>query len=510
MEETPAHTPGEEPGRDALPGAEPMPADGDADATQSEATEELRQKAAKGMVAVGLRSVIVRALGLASNLVIAPLLGPSAFGIVALGLSITVVGRFFSDGGLNAGFLGREEPPSRRELHALAGFQLLVTAGLTAIVACSIPIIGGDTFAITLMVASLIISVMRVPTVIVCERELDYRLIVRADIAESLVYTVLVISLVAAGFGIMGVAVATLLKSTIGTALLLFGGPLGWIRPSFHLGPLKSTARFGAFFQLSWLMTIARDEGLGLIIFLISGPAALGAWSLARRMLILLTVFFETAWRVALPGFSRLMQAGEDPKRLLQQGFSFAATGTGLPVAIIIGTCPALVPALFGDQWEDTVQVIPWIAGGLLIAVPIGTVLTSMLWAQQESVKVVQIGVPALVIILAAGAIGTALYGAEGAGMGYFLGQSVWFFSCVFTARHLFSARSLWGGAAPTLASFIAASVAYTEAKSIDDLWLAAGTSAALATAVYLVAVAILDFPALRRMGRLFQRVAPG
>ncbi len=73
--------------------------------------------------------------------------------------------------------------------------------------------------------------------------------------------------------------------------------------------------RFGLFFQGAWLGTILRDQGLNVLVASIAGTAALGAWALAQRLLVVLNVLFESAWRVALPGFARLTEAGESPRR---------------------------------------------------------------------------------------------------------------------------------------------------------------------------------------------------
>lgn len=479
----------------------------------SAATTELTDKAVKGMAAMGARAVVIRVLGLAGNLVLAPLLGPSGFGIVAIGMIFMTVSRFVSDGGLNAAFLGREEPPSRRELRALMGFQVSATATVALIAWACVPIWGTDAIAIALMASSLPLSVPRVPTVIVLERNLQYPLIIRADISEALVYNLLAIGLVIAGFGVLGVGIATALKALVGTSILLFGGPVGFVRPSLKLGPLRSQLRFGIFFQISWVLTLIRDEGLGILIGAIAGTAALGAWSLARRLLIVLTTVFETAWRVALPGMARLTEAGETTKRIMEQGLAFAALGTGVPVVGLISTVPALVPALFGAAWGETVDVVPWMAGGMMLGVPVGTVLVSLLWVQNEADRVVYMGIPAVILSLALGAALLPSMGAEGAAIGYFAGQAAFFVSCYLFSRELFTPRAIWGGMAPTIAAAVASAVGYVLASRMENDWAGIGVGLGAGLGLYFGLMVILDLPSLRRVSRLVGRgvgVAPG
>ena len=470
------------------------------------ATTELTDKAVKGMAAMGMRAVVIRVLGLAGNLVIAPLLGPSGYGIVAIGMIFMTVSRFVSDGGLNAAFLGRETPPSKREMQAMVGFQMAAT-GLVAVIAWAfVPIWGSNAIAIALMASSLPLSVPRVPTSVVLERDLQYRLIIRADISEALVYNALAIGLVVAGFGVMGVGIATALKALVGTSILVFGGPIGLIRPSLKLGPLKEQVRFGVFFQLSWVLTLVRDEGLGILIGVISGTAALGAWSLARRLLIVLTTVFETAWRVALPGLARLMEAGESTKRIMEQGLAFAALGTGVPVVGLIATVPALVPALFGNEWSGTVTVVPWMAGGMMLGVPVGTVLVSLLWVKNDADRVLYMGIPSVILSLGLGAALLPSMGVEGAGIGYFAGQATFFVSCYIWSRDLFTPRAVWGGLAPTIAAAIASFCGYEAALRMTNDWIGIGAGLAVGLGLYFALMVVLDFPSLRRLGRLAGR----
>jgi O-antigen/teichoic acid export membrane protein len=172
-------------------------------------TTQLRHRAARGLVTVGLRSLLVRSVGFLGVIVVAPLLGPDDYGVVAIGITITVAGKFLADGGLNAGFIARERPPDREELRALAAFQLVVTGTITAAVTALAVWQGPRGEAVTLMTAALIIDSLRVPSVIVAERELNYRAIIRADVVEAFVYAGAAIGLVVAGFGVVGVGLAS-------------------------------------------------------------------------------------------------------------------------------------------------------------------------------------------------------------------------------------------------------------------------------------------------------------
>ena len=65
---------------------------------------------------------IVRAVG---TLILARLLTPYDFGVIAFGATLVVFANFLADGGIGAGLVRRIKPPERRELRALLGFQLV-------------------------------------------------------------------------------------------------------------------------------------------------------------------------------------------------------------------------------------------------------------------------------------------------------------------------------------------------------------------------------------------------
>src|SRR5918912_433249 len=87
---------------------------------------EVRDLAVRGLAALGLRSLAIRVMSFAANLVLARLLTPHDFGLMAFGLTIMGLGAFITDGGLGAALVRSAEPPPRRLLQAVFGAQLLL------------------------------------------------------------------------------------------------------------------------------------------------------------------------------------------------------------------------------------------------------------------------------------------------------------------------------------------------------------------------------------------------
>jgi O-antigen/teichoic acid export membrane protein len=85
-------------------GASRAPGEGEQDPAESILTgREIRRKAAHGVLFVSLRSFAVRGLGLLGSLILARLLLPRDFGVLAFGQTLIAFGGFFADAGIAAG-----------------------------------------------------------------------------------------------------------------------------------------------------------------------------------------------------------------------------------------------------------------------------------------------------------------------------------------------------------------------------------------------------------------------
>ena len=91
----------------------------------SEAT--IRRRAKSGIFFVGSWGVMNLIVGFGGNLVLARLLTPRDFGIVAIGATLMMFTTSIADGGLGSGLIRRERAPDRAELKAALALQLALT-----------------------------------------------------------------------------------------------------------------------------------------------------------------------------------------------------------------------------------------------------------------------------------------------------------------------------------------------------------------------------------------------
>jgi O-antigen/teichoic acid export membrane protein len=364
-------------------------ASGDADATPGGfltpeadlAADELRHRAGRGVVVLLARGALTRAIALVGALVLARMLGPRDFGIFALGATLIVAGGFLSGSGLGAALVRRERGPDRGELESLLGVQLLFTTVLAAIAfACAWPF-GEEGIVLAIMVASVPLTAIRTPGLIVLERSLSYRPVAAAEILEAVVLYGWSIGTVLAGWGLWGVATAFLARAAAGSAAVLLATQTAPLRPRLSWTRLRGLLGFGAAFQGVALANVVRDQGLNVGVAAIAGLASLGIWTAARRILDVPYMLFQALWRVSFPAMARLLARGEDPAPMVQRALALTAISAGAVLAAVVAFAPGGVPAILGDGWADAATVVPWAALGLLIGGSVSVATAGFLYA---------------------------------------------------------------------------------------------------------------------------------
>jgi polysaccharide transporter, PST family len=369
-----------------------MPGTGAADEPEIR-SDEVRRRAVAGVAVLGARGLAIRTLNFAGYLVLARLLGPSELGVVALGLTILFSATFFVDAGIGTALIRRAERPGRRDLEAVAFFQLcagLVLALATAGIAAPL---GEAGQVAAVMVAALPLTAFRTPGVVLLERDLRYHTLALVEIVEVLVFQACAIPAVAAGMGTWGVAVAAVAKTVAGTAMMLWRGPIGFVAPVPRLRRLRAMLGFAGRFQAIGVVDLVRDQGLNMGIAAMAGIATLGLWSLAYRLLLIPLLLFTSLWQVSFPAMSRLVGAGEDPRPLIERGVSLGAVAAGALLVPIVAAAPAAVPAVFGAAFRDASLVLPGSCLGLMIAGPISVATAGYLFAVGEVAAVLRAAV---------------------------------------------------------------------------------------------------------------------
>ena len=387
--------------------------------------DEVRDRAVGGAAVLGARGVAVYALGIVANIVLARLLEPRDFGIVALGSVLLVVGTYLTDGGLGAALIRRERAPDRLELAAVAGLQLAVALVLALVGAAVAASFGEDGLVVAVMLASLPIAVAKLPATIMLDRRLLYRPIAMVDVMEALTYYVWALVAVALGAGVWGVATAVIVRALVGVAAMVRLGPLGLMRPRWSWPHVRPLVAFGTKLQANALVAIVRDQGLNVAVASIAGIATLGVWSLAYRILQVPLLIVTTASRVSYTAMARLLETSEDPRAAVERSAAALTIAMAAVLVALVGCAPAALPALLGEGWEDVPATLLWASLGMLVSAPVIVATMGYLFAVDRAGIVVSATVWHTVVWLAVAIALLPELGAVAVGIGWVPGGIV-------------------------------------------------------------------------------------
>ncbi|NJL48790.1 MAG: lipopolysaccharide biosynthesis protein [Leptolyngbyaceae cyanobacterium SM2_5_2] len=215
----------------------------------------------------------------------------------------------------------------------------------------------------------------------VLERKFDYKALATRQLLGTLAGGVVGISMAFLGFGVWSLVIQQAVNSIIGTITL-------WVcsdwRPGFKVSVRHFQDLFGVgmhimgFSYLSFFNTRANDFLVGYFL----SPTELGYYTVAYKVLNSMTqLLVSTSRDVALPTFSRLQ---EDPERFRRAFYSATQLTSAIAMPTFLGMAvlaPELVRVLFGEQWMPSVPLMQVLAlMGMLRAITFfkGSVFVAM------------------------------------------------------------------------------------------------------------------------------------
>jgi O-antigen/teichoic acid export membrane protein len=224
-----------------------------------------------------------------------------------------------------------------------------------------------------------------------------------SELIESVCYFGWAIVAVREGWGVWGLATATIVRAFVGGGVLLLIVPPARLMPYPSWSRIRHLLGFGFRYQAVGVTNMLRDQGMNASIVLFAGVPALGVWSVAHRILSIPLVLLNSLWRVSFPGMSRLVAARENVSETIERVVAVSAVASGLILAPLVAATPAWVPSLLGGQWTAAVPVIPPASLHLMIMGPISVALLGFLWAVGDASAVLRAtlaGIPLMAVVM--------------------------------------------------------------------------------------------------------------
>ena len=313
-------------------------------------------------------SVVGReAARIAFTIMLARLVGPEAFGIVAqAAVYIAIVGLLL-DQGFSSALIQR--PRVERDMPgAVVSVNLAVGAALMVLTVAVAPAwaVFMDTpeltLVLTLLAPTLLIRAASVTPRAVLLRQMSFRTIAIADVTAAVGGGVLGVAVALLGGSYWAIVVQIVTTDVLLLLVLIVAG--AGIRPNLHLGYVRTIAGFsGQAFAAGVLINSISRNIDNLLVGKFQGPEALAFYGLAYRLLLLpVQLLTITVGGVLFPAFSRHAQDRASIRSQLTRVTRMLAVVVLPGMALVAAAAPQLVTTIFGPDWEPAIPIVQVLA----------------------------------------------------------------------------------------------------------------------------------------------------
>lgn len=363
---------------------DPVPLPG-RDANQHLSTDHLMGDLKGRSVRGGAITVVAQALKfvlhLGSTMVLARLLDPTDFGLLAMVLAITGFVEMFKDAGLTMATIQRKDI-TQDQVSTLFWINVALSAAMVIVVSALAPLIAAfysepRLLHITLALAGLMIfGGLTAQHQALLRRQMRFKASAIIQIISMATGIAVAITMALMGFGYWAL-VGNIAGMVFANAVLV------WILCDWRPGPPKrgtgvgSMLRFGGGLMTFNLFNYFTRNADNVIIGFALGSASLGIYSKAYNLLMLpIRQINAPIASVMLPALSRLQDNPVRYRRAYLQAISALAM-VGMPiVATAFVLADELVLVLLGSGWEAAANVFRWLAPAALL----GTVNVAPGW----------------------------------------------------------------------------------------------------------------------------------
>jgi O-antigen/teichoic acid export membrane protein len=309
----------------------------------------------------------VRGISALAFLVLARLLEPEAFGLMALAMVFILIVQMLADQGFAAAIIQR---PTLEPEHLDSAFWATVVlgaalGGLTILLAGPIASLFGEPrLAPVLRWLALGPPLMALTVVqhAILRRELRFASLTLRQTLAAAIGGLAGIGMALAGFGVWSLVAQMLVGQAVGLAVLWSVSP--WCpRARFSTPHFRAIFEFGLKVLGTGLLRIVGFQADRVLIGYVLGPVELGYYSVAQRVLLIVSDLLAGSFeRAVLPLFARVQAEPDRVRRgLFTAGrvLGFAA----FPAYFgIIATAPEIALVGLGPQWREADTLIQLLA----------------------------------------------------------------------------------------------------------------------------------------------------
>ncbi len=319
---------------------------------------------------MAISQVSTQVLRFVANIVLAHLLVPADFGIIAIGMTVTLFLEQIRDLGTGSTIIQRKDvSPSllNTVFYLNAGLGLALGAAVFAAASPLAALLGHSPGTSSQVQATHVLQGFALITVItsganihhaLLRRTMRFRTVGLIATGVALCNAIVSVSLAAAGAGVWSIVIGIAAGNALGAVSAWVSS--GW-RPGLttRMADLRSMWHFAGFLLLTNLVAFAMQQSDRVVINRVLGPALLGIYAIALQITSYpLTTVTTALTEVLFPAFARR----QDDKLALRSAYVRANRVIALiTFPLMAGTAavaPLLVPVVLGEKWRAAIPIL--------------------------------------------------------------------------------------------------------------------------------------------------------
>lgn len=315
-----------------------------------------------GVMWMGGGRIVARGFVLISRVVLARLLAPEDFGLVALALVVVAFQDLLAGMGLPVALVQAKEIDQRGYSSAFwfCSFQAGVLGVVAAVASPFLASLLGDARLAPFVVALSLSGISLAPVAVLESRLLrssDFRAIALSRVIAQVLGSVVAVVTAVVGWDVWSL-VAGRVTTMLLTLVLVARAAAWWPSLTFRADTIRRLMGLGAGFTVAGVVHAVNRQLPAVLVGRFLGPEALGFFTLAQQILLLPVQYVaRPIAKVLFPAFARLQDEPDELAASFQR-WQLAVVGVAsvLP-ALAIPLAPLAIPFALGDRWSGGVVV---------------------------------------------------------------------------------------------------------------------------------------------------------
>lgn len=300
-------------------------------------------------------------------IIMARILDPGVFGLLAMAMVFISIGRIFSDGGTSNAVIHFENH-TKGQLSTLFWVNIMAGSLLFAVIFslsnAAATFYGEAEVGRILRLSAFILPAYAAGALheVLLRKQLLFKRIAFAETVSAAAGFVTAVLLAVTGHGVYALVWSYLVVSLTQTMICVIAGRHLFLpRLYFRFGEVRNYLKFGLYQMGERALNVYSTRIDQLIIGRFFGPEILGAYFLAFQLLLFpLLRLSPLLNRVAFPVFS----TRQHDNAILRNGYLTLLQGVlavSIPLFMITAlSAPWLIPLVFGQGWEISIRLVPF------------------------------------------------------------------------------------------------------------------------------------------------------